>query len=141
VDARNFEHRLAAAFPPAAVSEILELTEQGHGFPVGLIGDFLKPALQLVDPLILNPVPREQLSFCFGNQLSTALLHFGSKRGESLPDCCAEFSIGHLFLLACQQAVDVYPTINGAACSPLTDDVEVTVTSRKMSQQQTSNEA
>jgi hypothetical protein len=69
------------------------------------------------------------------------LLHLGAKPGESLPDCCAEFSIGHFFLLACQQAVDDYPTTNGAACSPLTDGLEVTVASRKMSQQQTSNEA
>jgi hypothetical protein len=109
VDARNFEHRLAAAFPPAAVSEILELTEQGHGFPVGLIGDFLEPAVQLVGPLVLNPVPFEELSFGFGNQVSTALLYFGLKHDESVPDCCAEFPIGHFSSSAWKQAVDDYP--------------------------------
>jgi hypothetical protein len=78
VDARNLEHCLPAASPPAAVSEVLELAEQGNGFPVRLVGDFLEPPVQFVGPLVLRPVPFEQLSFGFGNALGAALLHFDS---------------------------------------------------------------
>jgi hypothetical protein len=95
-DAGNLEHRMPNALPAPTVSQILELTEQSNSFPVRLFGDFLESPIQVLDALAFSLTPFEQLGFGFGDEFCAALLHCDSQRFESLPDCDAQFTVGHV---------------------------------------------